>query len=164
MLLTKQRVYWLIIRKQIEKKNSSFKKGFFKFLLDKIKSIVAFKMSELGMISKDGFPYSNVWVKEEWVISNNLQSMFLIVRRREDQSLLYIGQWIKKCAVDSPSAPHLHNGFSESWKLCLNLCSQRWQRPRRSLVRNLIPCGLWHSNTLSGEGLIKFRMTFLKVP
>ena len=30
------------------------------------------------MISRDGFPYSNVWVKEESVISNNLQSIFLI--------------------------------------------------------------------------------------
>ena len=37
--------------------------------MDKIKSIVAFKMSELVMISKDGFPYSKVWVKEESVIS-----------------------------------------------------------------------------------------------
>ena len=71
-------------------------------------------MSELGMVSKDGFPYSNVCVKEEWVISNNLQSMFLILRRREDLSLLYMGQWSENCVVDSPSAPHLHNGFSES--------------------------------------------------
>ena len=45
-----------------------------------------FKMSELVMISKDGFPYSNVWVKEESVISNNLQSIFLIVLRRGNQS------------------------------------------------------------------------------
>ena len=60
MLLTKQRFYCLITKKQIEKKDIDyfFKKGFFK--LDKIKSIVAFKMSELVMISKDGFPYNNV--------------------------------------------------------------------------------------------------------
>ena len=55
-------------------------------------------------------------VKEEPVISNNLQSIFLIVLRREGRSLLYMGQWSKKCVVDSTSAPHLHNGFSESWK------------------------------------------------
>ena len=62
MLLTKQRVYWLITKKQIEKKALiiSSKKGFFNLLVDKIKSIVAFKMSELVMVSKDGFPYSNV--------------------------------------------------------------------------------------------------------
>ena len=29
-------------------------------LVDKIKSIVAFKMSELVIISKDGFPYNYV--------------------------------------------------------------------------------------------------------
>ena len=132
--------------------------------MDKIKSTVAFKMSELIMISKDGFPYSNVWVKEESVISNNLQSMFLIMLRREDRSLLCMGQWSKKCVVDSTSTLHLHNGFSKSWKLCLNLCSRRWLRPRRSLVRNLIPCGLWHSNSLLRKGLINFRMAFLKVP
>ena len=114
------------------------------------------------MISKDGFPYNNIWVKEKSVISNNLQSVFLIVLKREDRSLLYMGQWSKKCINDSTPAPHLHT-FSESWKLCLNLCSRRWLRPRRSLVRNLIPCGLWHSNTLLGEGLINFRMAFFWV-
>ena len=36
-------------------------------------------MSELVMISKDRFPYSNVWGKKESVISNKLQSVFLIV-------------------------------------------------------------------------------------
>ena len=82
--------------------------------MDKIKSIVTFKISELVIISKDGFPYSNVLVKEEWVASNNLESMFLIVLRREDQSLLYMGQWSKKYGADSTSAPHLHNGFRES--------------------------------------------------
>ena len=147
MLLTKERVYWLIIKKQIGKK-----------------SIIAFKMSELVMISKDAFPYSKVWRKEESVISNYFQWEFLIVLRREDRSLLYIGQWSKKYVVDSTSAPHVHNGFNESWKLGLSLRLRRWLRPRRSLVRNLIPCGLGHSNTLLGEGLINFRLVFLKFP
>ena len=49
------------------------------------------------MISKDGFPYSKVWVKEESVISNNLQSIFLILLNREDRSLLWMVQWSKKC-------------------------------------------------------------------
>ena len=57
MLLTKQRVYWLIIKKQVEKKKLiiSFKKGFFKSFSGQNKAIVAFKMSELVMISKDDF-------------------------------------------------------------------------------------------------------------
>ena len=90
--------------------------------------------------------------------------MFIIVLRREDQSLLYMGQWNKKFVVDLTSAPHLHDGFSKSWKLCLNLCSRRSLRPRWSLVRNLIPFGLWYSNTLLGEGVINFRIAFLKFP
>ena len=90
MLLTRQKVYWLIIKKQIEKDIGYFckKRASSNLLVDKIKSKVVFNMSELVMISKDGFPYSNIWVKEESVISNNLQSIFLIVLRREDQSLL----------------------------------------------------------------------------
>ena len=53
--------------------------------MDKIKSVVVFKMNkgELVIISEDGFRYSNVWVKEKSVISNNLQSIFLKVLRRE---------------------------------------------------------------------------------
>ena len=59
MLLTKQKIYSLIIKKQIEKNiDYFFKKGL--LLVDKIKLIVAFRMSELVMISKDGFPYSNI--------------------------------------------------------------------------------------------------------
>ena len=46
--------------------------------MDKIKSIVAFKMSELVVITRDGCPYSNVWVEEELVISNDLQSILNI--------------------------------------------------------------------------------------
>ena len=45
-------------------------------------------MSELVVISKDGFPYCNVGVREESAISNNLQSIFLTVLRREDRSSL----------------------------------------------------------------------------
>ena len=56
--------------------------------MEKAKSIVAFKMSELVMTSKGGLPYSNVWVKEESVISNNLESIFLIVLKRENRSAL----------------------------------------------------------------------------
>ena len=57
MLLTKQRVYWLIIKKQVEKKNWLFllKRAFFKSFSGQNKAIVAFKMSELVMISKDDF-------------------------------------------------------------------------------------------------------------
>ena len=71
-------------------------------------------MSEFVIISTDGSSYSIVWVKEESVFFNNLQSIFLIVLRKEDQLLLYMGKWSKKFEVDSTSKPHLlHNGFSK---------------------------------------------------
>ena len=38
-------------------------------------------MSELVIISKDGFPYSKLWVQEKSPISNNVQSIYLIVLR-----------------------------------------------------------------------------------
>ena len=47
-------------------------------------------------------------------------------------------QWRKKCIFDSMFLRHLHKGFNVSWKQCLNLCSWRWLRPRRNLVKGLI--------------------------
>ena len=55
MLLTKQKIYSLIIKKQIKKNiDYFFKKGL--LLVDKIKLIVAFRMSELVMYQKADFP------------------------------------------------------------------------------------------------------------
>ena len=54
--------------------------AFSNLLVDKMKSIVVFKMNVLVMISR--FPYS----KDESVFSNNLQSILLMVLRREGQS------------------------------------------------------------------------------
>ena len=59
------------------------------FLLKKVSSkllvekIVTFKMNVLVLISRDEFPHSSVWVKEESLFSNNLQSLFLIALERE---------------------------------------------------------------------------------
>ena len=64
-------------------------------------SIVAFEKSELVMLSKDGFPYSNVLVKEESVISNNLQSIFLILLRREDRNVKLIQLQHRTYIMDS---------------------------------------------------------------
>ena len=69
--------------------------------MNKIKSIVAFEKSELVMLSKDGFPYSNVLVKEESVISNNLQSIFLILLRREDRNVKLIQLQHRTYILDS---------------------------------------------------------------
>ena len=62
---------------------------------------MAFEKSELVMLSKDGFPYSNVLVKEESVISNNLQSIFLILLRREDRNVKLIQLQHRTYILDS---------------------------------------------------------------
>ena len=62
---------------------------------------MAFEKSELVMLSKDGFPYSNVLVKEESVISNNLQSIFLILLRREDRNVKLIQLQHRTYIMDS---------------------------------------------------------------
>ena len=60
MLLTKQRVYWLITKKQIEKKTLiiSLKKGFFKSFSGQNKLIVAFNSANLEN-------YAWIYVRED---------------------------------------------------------------------------------------------------
>ena len=43
----------------------------------------------------------------------------------------------------SMSLRQLQIGLSESWKLCLNLCSRRWLKSNLNLVNNFTPLGLW---------------------
>ena len=109
MLLTKQKIYWLIIKKQIQIEKTlvaSLKRASSNLLVDKIKSIVAFKFRELVMVSKNGFPYSNVWVKEESIISDDLQSIFLIVSK-EGGSIIVVNETVEQEMFVSTSAPHL---------------------------------------------------------
>ena len=87
MVLTNKMFIDGLLRKQTGKKHS-LKKASSNLLVDKIKLIVPFRMSELVLILRDGSPFKNVSVKEESVFFNNLQSIFLIVLRREDRSLL----------------------------------------------------------------------------
>ena len=47
-------------------------------------------------------------------------------------SFQYEGQWSKGCVNISTLGPL--KGFSASWKPCLNLWSQRWQKPNHSLT------------------------------
>ena len=89
--------------------------------------------------------------------------MFLMVFRRVCLSVIYMGQWRRTCAVDSVSKPQLQNRFKEFGKLCLNLCSRKWLKPSHSLVINLIPLGLWQLKRLLADGLINFRIFFLKI-
>ena len=58
--------------------------------------------------------------------------------------------------------PQMQIGLRVSWKLCLNLSSRRWLRPNLNLVINLIPLGLWRLIMEFEDGLINFKIFFLK--
>ena len=91
-----------------------------------------------------------------------LSSMLLIFWKRVYQGMSKLVQWKKKCIVDAISLPHSHKGLKVFWTQCLNLCSWRWLRPRRNLVMNVIPRGLWISKILLAQGCMKFRSFLLK--
>ena len=108
-------------------------------------------------------PYKRVWVSCVSLWDKMLSSMFLIFWKRVCLGMRKLVQWRKKCTVDSISLRHLHKRFKVSWKQCLSLCWWRGLRPRRNLVRSLIPRGLWISRILLAQGRMKFRSFFLKV-
>ena len=62
----------------------------------------------------------------------------------------------------SISWPELQIGFTQSWKLCLNLWSVKWLNWSVSLVRNFNPSPLSTSNTWLGSGPTNFGASLLK--
>ena len=124
-----------------------WKSGSSNLLVKRIYSIVALRTFVLASVSNELLP-KRVLIKTGSQRSRRLLSMFTRVLRRVRLSIIYVGQWRRKCAVDSISKPQLQNGFKESWKLCLNLSSRKWLKPSRSLVMNLIPLGLWQLKRL----------------
>ena len=140
-----------------------WKSGSLNLLVKRIYSMVALRTFVLASVSNELLPKRRVLIKTGSQRSRRLLSVLTRVLRRVRLSIIYVGQWRRKCAVDSISKPQLQNGFKESWKLCLNLCSRKWLKPSRSLVINLIPLGLWQLKRLLADGLINFRILFLKI-
>ena len=89
--------------------------------------------------------------------------MLPMIFRKVDLSFEKLGQWRRKWADVSISLPQLQIGLSESWKLCLNLCSRRWLKPNLNLFNNLTPLGLWQLKKVLSEGHEKFKSVFLKI-
>ena len=116
-----------------------------------------------GFVSNELLPKRRVFIKTGSERSRRLLSIFSMVLRRVHLSVIYVGQWRRKCLADSISKPQLQNVFKESWKLCLNLCSRKWLKPSCSLVINLIPLGLWQLKRLLADGLINFRILVRKI-
>ena len=57
----------------------------------------------------------------------------------------------------------MQTGLSVSWKLCLNLCSQRCLSPGRSLVSNFTPIGFWQPKILFSVGFMNLGFFYLKM-
>ena len=113
--------------------------------------------------SNDTSPY---WRSLTNTVSQEGRAFLVILDtsfRRSVLSFMKLGQWSKKWHVVSISNPQLQIGLSESRKPCLNLCSRRWLKPRRSLVRYLIPLMLKQLYVLLGEGLRNFKIHFLNM-
>ena len=108
-------------------------------------------------------PYRRVWVSCILLWDKLLSSIFLIFWKRVCLGMRKLVQWRKKCIANSIYLPNSSKGFKVPWKQCLNLCSWRWLWPRRSLVKSLIPTGLWISQILLVKGCMKFSSFFLKV-
>ena len=92
-----------------------------------------------------------------------LSSLFLIFWKGVRLGIRKLVRWRKKCNVDLISLPHSHKRFKVSWKQCLNLCSWRWLRPRRNLVKSLFSRELWISKAYLAKDRIKIRNLFLKL-
>ena len=67
-----------------------------------------------SIVSNNVLPHNRVSNKEEFVNSSNLQSVLFKVLRGVYLLSLNIGQWRRKCEVDSISKPQLQIGFKQS--------------------------------------------------
>ena len=127
-------------------------------------SVVALSMTVFAEISKEALPKRRKWVNIESLVFVKEPSILLINCAQEGVPLISKQGAVKKKVriCFNIKATRTRWGFRLSWKLCLNLCSREWLRPRRSFVRYLIPLQLWQLNTMFGDGLINFNKFFLK--
>ena len=102
------------------------------------------------------FPYRNNFMKDfsssVRIQESILMSSFMSHLRKS----VKFWQRRKKWVVDSDSKLQEHGGFIVSSKLWLNLCSLGWLKPKRNLVRTLIPRLSETLSKLLGKGLINF--------
>ena len=124
--------------------------------------LVTLSMRVFVDISKEALPKRRIWVNFISLVFVKELSIPLFVLKRVHLWLLNKGQYRNKWVFVSTSRPHEQNGFRVSWKLCLNLCSRKWVRPRRSLVKYFIPLQLQQLETQFGDSLINFNNFFWK--
>ena len=84
-------------------------------------------------------PYSRACAEEDLVNSRNLQSILLKVVRRVYRLSLNVGQWRRKCQVDSISKPQLQIGFKIILKIMFKFELTQMTLSTRTRVISLIP-------------------------
>ena len=67
------------------------------------------------------------------------------------------------CDVSSISKLQDHRGFMQSWKLCRNLCSLRWLKPKPKRFKNFNPTGSNILNKLLLKGRMNDRSLLLNI-
>ena len=82
--------------------------------------------------------------------------------KRDLRAFSKLRQRRKKCSLSSTSKLQLHKGFKVSRKPCLNLCSFKWLKRRRNLVKYLTPSGSLTLNIDLLLGLMEERSLLLK--
>ena len=109
-------------------------------------------------------PYKNICTIKD--LSYGKSNMLLLwrlsksLRRKEAK----VGQCRRKCSdVSKLFLPHRQNGSIVSLKLCRNLCSRKWLRPKRMRVNNFNPFGWWTLYISAGLGRIKLSSARLKI-
>ena len=110
-------MWWIVIKRRRQKKNTIHKSGSSNLLVDKTKSIVKLIIFVFSFALKVVLPNSKIWVSDKSVLSNSVWSMLTKLLRSVRRSLLYKVQWRKKWIADSTSFPQLHIRLSipESW-------------------------------------------------
>ena len=117
-------------------------------------------MRVFANISKVALPKRRIWVN----IIRICQRAINIINCAQEGVFSITGQGAvkEKIRICFDIKTTRTNGFRVTWKLCLNLCSRKWLKPRCSFVKYLISLYLWQLKTLFRDGLINFNKFFLK--
>ena len=89
-----------------------------------------------------------------------VELMLDMLMKRDLGTFSKFRQHRKKCLLSPSSKLHVHKGFEVSRKSCLNLCSFRWLKRRRNLVRYLTTSGSLTLNIDLLLGLLNYKFAF----
>ena len=104
--------------------------------------------------SNSTFKWLRKFLKDELMLDVSM--------KRDLRAFSKLRQRRKKCSLSSASKLQLHKGFKLSRKSCLNLCSFKWLKRRRNLLKYLTPSGSLTFNIDLLLGLIRERSLLLK--